>query len=67
VTYIARLSTNLAPMRFLGVALALLGLALAVYSVPFVTWITFGVFLAGLATTVLGVRLAVRGKHAPSN
>ena len=38
-----------------GILILLIGLALTVYSFPFVTWVAFAVFLVGLAGIVTGV------------
>lgn len=48
---------------WLGLGLILAGTALAVYAVPFVTYVAFGAFLAGLAMNVYGVVLLTRARH----
>jgi hypothetical protein len=47
-----------------GVLLTLAGLALAIYSVPFVTYVAFAAFLLGLAGFIMGVRILVRGRRS---
>lgn len=47
-------------MRARGIVLAVAGAALAIYSIPFVTWVAFVIFLLGVGSLVLGVRLAVK-------
>ncbi|MEO8293151.1 MAG: hypothetical protein ABI635_08420 [Actinomycetota bacterium] len=46
-----------------GLGLILVGTALAVYSVPFVTFVAFGAFLAGIVMNVYGVALLIRARH----
>jgi hypothetical protein len=45
-------------MMVLGVLLAIVGLALAIYSVPFVTVVAFVAFLLGLTDIIVGLRMA---------
>ncbi len=54
-------------MKARGVILVLAGLALAAYSVPFVTWVAFAFFLLGLAVVVVGIRLVVRSERVRPN
>ena len=49
-------------MKALGVTLIVVGLALAIYSVPFVTGVAFAFFLIGVAGFILGLRI-VRMSH----
>jgi hypothetical protein len=51
----------------LGVLLVVVGLALAAYSVPFVTGVAFAFFLLGLAGVVVGMRLIVRARRIQAN
>ncbi|HEY7045243.1 MAG TPA: hypothetical protein VH419_16355 [Nocardioidaceae bacterium] len=53
-------------MRVRGVIMMVLGLALAAYSVPFVTGVAFAAFLLGVALVVFGVRLILRSGKARS-
>jgi hypothetical protein len=47
--------------RAAGLGLVVFGTALAVYAVPFVTFVAFGAFLAGVAMAVYGIVLVARG------
>ena len=45
--------------RVTGVFVSIAGLAIAAYSVPFVTWVAFAVFVVGLSVTIVGVRMGI--------
>ncbi len=54
------------PMKALGILIALLGVALAIYSFPFVTGIALAFFLLGVAGILFGVRLVVKSGKTSS-
>ena len=47
--------------RAAGGVLTVIGLAHAIYSFPFVTFVAFGVFLLGLMAALFGLWLALKG------
>jgi hypothetical protein len=54
-------------MKARGILLTVLGLALAVYSVPFVTAVAVAVFLLGAASIAIGLRLFLKGRAGSAN
>ena len=51
-------------MRWIaGLSLIVLGSALAVYAVPFVSYVALGAFLAGIAMSVSGIVLLTRASR----
>src|SRR5436190_13674678 len=49
-----------------GVLLTIACLSLAIYSVPFVTYVALSAFLLGIAGFVMGLRILVRGSTRPT-
>jgi hypothetical protein len=50
-----------------GVLLTISGLALAIYSVPFVTYVAFAAFLLGMAGLVMGLRTLIKSPRVRPN
>ena len=62
MSFLVGIAVGVPALRLRGILLAVVGAALTAYSFPFVTFVAFAVFLIGIGTCFLGLRLTFTGR-----